>query len=182
LGQGIWYSTEGVYLTAVGGSSDVPEPIPGLWLLDPQTSRVALIEGSHFWATAANGAAWAVDPPSTADGSYTVYRLDLASGQIASWYQSKTSIGLLSPTADGGLLIRYEVGGLEGLAVLAGPDLFMPLDLSPDFGGEDGGHLGQPGIWISLTNGVALYAKGEGLRIMARSPYGYSFFPAGGCE
>jgi len=37
-------------------------------------------------------------------------------------------------------------------------------------------------IWIAETNGVALYAKGSGIRLMATNPDGGIFFPAGDCR
>src|SRR5665213_1046671 len=95
------YATEGVYLTAVGGGSDVPEPVPGLWLLDPLTSNVRLIEGSHYWDVIGDGFAWAAD--NQAGGTVTkIYRLDLATGQAIVWYESTKSVRLISPTAEGG--------------------------------------------------------------------------------
>jgi hypothetical protein len=174
------YATEGVYLTALGGGSDVPEPVPGLWLLNPLTSSVRLIEGSHYWRAIGDGFAWAADYTGFVGGTVTkIYRLDLATGQTIPWYESKTSVGLISPTAEGGLLIDYgEEEGQGQLAVLDAPHTLTLLDSPPPHDGS----LAQPGVWIAVDGGVALYMNGAGVRVMARSSSGNIIYPAGGCR
>ena len=178
------YATVGVYLTAVGGGSDVPEPVPGLWLLDPRTSSVRLIEGSHYWDVIGDGFAWTADYPAVVAGTVTkIYRLDLATGQVIVWYESKTSVRLISPTAEGGLLIGYgEEEGQGRLAVLDAPHTLTLLDSPPDFPVDSGSVLAQPGVWIAVQGGVALYMKGAGVRVMALSSSGNIIFPAGACR
>jgi hypothetical protein len=175
-------ATEGVYLTALGGGSDVPEPVPGLWLLDPLTSSVRLIEGSHYWDVIGDGFAWAADSP--AGGTVTkIYRLDLATGQAIVWYESKKSVRLISPTAEGGVLIGYgEQEGQGQLAVLDASHALTLLDSPPNFGADWGSILAQPGVWIAVDGGVALYMKGAGVRVMALSSTGNVIYPAGACR
>jgi hypothetical protein len=176
-------ATEGVYLTAVGGGSDVPEPVPGLWLLDPLTSSVRLVEGSHYWDEIGDGFAWTADYPVVGGTVTKIYRLDLATGQVIVWYESKTSVRLISPTAEGGLLIGYgEQEGQGRLAVLDAPHTLTLLDSPPNFGADWGSVLAQPGVWIAVAGGVALYTKGAGVRVMARSSSGNIIYPAGGCR
>jgi len=82
------YATEGIYAWAYRDGSDVPVTIPGLWLLDPKTARIRLIDGGHFWDSIGGGYAWAAEDPATVGGTlFKVYRLDLATGQSALWYQ-----------------------------------------------------------------------------------------------
>lgn len=176
-------ATAGVYLTAVGGVSDVPEPVPGLWLLDPLTSSVRLIEGSHNWDAIGDGFAWAADYPLVGGTVTKIYRLDLATGKVIVWYESKKSVRLISPTAEGGLLIGYgEQEGQGRLAVLDAPHALTLLDSPPNFGSDWGSVLAQPGVWIAVAGGVALYMKGAGVRVMARSSSGNIVYPAGGCR
>lgn len=187
------YATEGIYLTALGGGSDVPERVPGLWLLNPVTSSVRLIEASHYWDVIGDGFAWGAD--SAVDGGTVtkIYRLDLATGKATVWYESRTSVRPISPTAEGGLLIGYgEVEGPGQLAVLDASHTLTLLDSPPNFGTDWGSVLAQPGVWIAvgiilsngagIDGGVALYMKGAGLRVMARSTSGNIIYPAGACR
>ena len=177
------YATEGVYLAAVGGGSDVPEPVPGLWLLNPLNSSARLIEGSHYWDVIGDGFAWTADYPVVGGTVTKIYRLDLATGQASLWYESKKSVRLISPTAEGGLLIGYgEEEGPGQLAVLDASHTLTLLDSSPDFGTDWVSILAQPGVWIAVDGGVALYMKGAGVRVMALSSSGNVIYPAGACR
>ena len=51
------FADAGVYLWSAGMLT-----VPGLWLLDPGTGKVRLIDGSHYWRMMGNGVAWALDP------------------------------------------------------------------------------------------------------------------------
>jgi hypothetical protein len=177
------YATEGVYLAAVGGGSDVPEPVPGLWLLNPLNRSALLIEGSHYWDVIGDGFAWTADYPVVGGTVTKIYRLDLATGQASLWYESKKSVRLISPTAEGGLLIGYgEEEGPGQLAVLDASHTLTLLDSSPDFGTDWVSILAQPGVWIAVDGGVALYMKGAGVRVMALSSSGNVIYPAGACR
>jgi hypothetical protein len=163
------YAREGVYLWSTGMLT-----VPGLWLLDPKTGTVRLIEGSHYWEAVAVGAAWAVDTPADeATGTYRVSRLDLASGVVTTWYQGRTPVRLVSPTPDGDVLVSYGEYGSGRLALLSAPDQLAVVELSPDlpesFEVIDA-FLGTPGVWLPLGGlGLALYQKGNGVQTMTRS-------------
>jgi hypothetical protein len=175
------YSSEGIYLAAPGAGMALP--VPGLWLMDPKTGDVRLVEGTHIWFKVGGGAAWSIEPWAPGAASYKVYRLDLQTAQITAWYETKTAIRPLSPTPDGGrVVISGDVGSIQ-LAVLPEPNVLIPLVVPPDFK-VSSGRLARPGVWLSLTDGIALYTKTEGIRIMASSagyvPGGFGFYDAAG--
>ena len=172
------FEAEGIYLSALGGGSDAPQQVPGLWLLDPKTGAVRLVDGGRIWESIGGGFAWALDYPSVVGGTlFKVYRLDLATGQGTSWYESKTSLRPLSATSEGELLVGY---GESGFAVLGASHRLTVLD-SPAIN-DFGSILATPGVWIAITSGVALYVKDAGIKVMARSESGNVIFPAGGCS
>lgn len=177
------YASEGIYLAAPG--EGMAQPVPGLWLLDPKTGGIRQIESSHVWFKLAGGAAWSIEPWVPGAASYKVYRLDLRTGQVAIWYETKTAIQPVSPTAEGGLLVADGVVGAYHLAVLTAPKTYVPIRIPASFDVKFA-RLARPGVWFSQLNGLALYTKAEGIRIFALSagdvPGGYGFFyAAGGC-
>jgi hypothetical protein len=177
------YQNEGIYLGGLGAAGDAPTEVPGLWLLDPVTGNVRLIDRSHIWDVIGGGAAWAVDAPPNAVGTWTVYRLDLASGQVNKSYTSDDFGGIVAPTPDGNVLVRGgNNGGPERIFLLTRTDQLIPVALPSGFAVDDGGQVAQPGVWMPFGNGIALYTKAYGLRVMALSPYGLMLFPAGGCR
>ena len=175
------YASEGIYLASPGAGMALP--VPGLWLLDPKTGDTRLIDNTHIWFKAASGAAWSIEPWAPGAASYKVYRLDLRTGQIATWYETKTAIRPVSPTAEGGLMVVDGVVGSYHLGVLTAPKTYVPVRVPAKF---DVGtaRLARPGVWLSQLNGIALYTKAEGVRIMAVSagdvPFAF-FDAAGGC-
>lgn len=173
------YAREGVYLWSVGMLT-----VPGLWLLNPLTGTVRLVDGSHYWAMVDGGVAWAVDPPfGGSPGSIsTIYRLDLATGQVSTWYQTNVAMSLLSPTPDAGVLIVYgEIPSTSArLGLIPAPDQLVPLGVLPIYVGTQG-YPSFPGIWIPLQpGGLALYVKGQRVAIMTSSPA--IFNVAGDCQ
>ncbi|HYS98974.1 MAG TPA: hypothetical protein VEM94_11265 [Candidatus Dormibacteraeota bacterium] len=177
------YASEGIYLAAPGDG--MAPPVPGLWLVDPKAGGIRLINSSHVWFKVAGGAAWSIEPWAPGAASYKVYRLDLRSGQVATWYETKTAIRPVSPTAEGGLMVAYGEVGSYHLAVLTGPKTYVPLNIPASFD-VSSARLARPGVWLSQLNGIALYTKAEGIRIMALSvrdmPGGFGFYyAAGGC-
>ena len=185
----IEYASEGIYLWAP--SVGMAKAVPGLWLLDPLTGRVTLINGQYYWRIISGASAWALDPwtgpdnygfPPSRIGGYKVYRLDLLTGKVNTWYSSQTPIQLLSATPDGGLLINYGVHDKPRLAVLEGPGVFSPLAIAADFPPIWDARSTRPGVWIGLYGAIALYVKGEGVRIVARNPdVNGLYYAAGGC-
>jgi hypothetical protein len=179
--QVVQYASEGIYLWT--GNAGMAPTVPGLWLLDPQTGRVRLIDGSHYWGIVADGAAWALDEAGTRASASKVYRLDLRTGSVSVLHESKTLIRLLSATPDSAMLIDYGDVGSPRLALLAGPGLFVPVELPPAFPPIYSARLAPQGVWLAvygeLWSGIALYVKGEGVTIMARSAFALE--AAGAC-
>lgn len=175
------YASEGIYLAAPGAG--MAYPVPGLWLMDPKTGGVRLIDSTHIWFKAGSGAAWSIEPLAPGAASYTVYRLDLQTEQITVWYETNTAIRPLSPTPDGGLLIVSGGVGSYRLGVLSEPHVLVPLEVPTDFK-LGNARMTRPGVWLSLTDGIALYTKDEGVRLMASSagyvPGGFGFYDAAG--
>ena len=170
------YASAGIYLWSVGMLT-----VPGLWLLDPQTGNVRLVNGSHFWSVVAGGAAWAIDQPGGAEaGTYNaLYRLDLASGQVSIWYQTKGNVRLLSATPDGEVLIT-EGDGYGVPEVVRGPKQISALGILPGHPSVTGAYNTNPGTWLSLQGGgLALYIKGIEATVVSNSPD--IFNVAGGC-
>jgi hypothetical protein len=177
------YASEGLYLAAPGYG--MAPPLPGLWLLDPTTGGIRIIEGSHVWSKVAGGAAWSIEPLTPGAVSYKAYRLDLRTGHLTTWYETKTAIRPLSPTPDGGLLVVSGEVGSYRLAELTGPNIYVPLEVPADFK-LGNARLARPGVWLSLTDGIALHTRADGVRVMANSAGqvlgGFGFYDAaGGC-
>jgi hypothetical protein len=169
------YASEGVYFWSTGIAT-----VPGLWLLDPIKGTLRLIDGSHYWGMVAGKAAWAEDPPFGRQGTtYKIYRLDLASGQVTTWFETSTPIRLLSPTPDGDVLITYGEFGSARLELVAAPNQLVPVDAPSGFPFVADAYLTHPGVWIPLqSGGVALYMNRQ-VRMMAGGPS--IFKVAGGC-
>jgi hypothetical protein len=172
----IEYAQEGVYLWSTGIAT-----VPGLWLLDPTNGTVRLIDGGHYWGAVADGAAWALDPPFGATANtYRIYRLDLRNGAVTTWYEGSTPIRLLSPTPDGDVLVSHGDYGSGRLELLSSPNQLLPLDVPSDFPQIYEAFLAEPGVWLPFPQyGLALYERGQGVRIMTRSVS--VFGVAGGC-
>jgi hypothetical protein len=177
----IEYASEGIYLWTGNGGMEMP--VPGLWLLNPQTGSIRLIDGSHYWGKVSGGFAWALDEAGTRASASRVHRLDLRTGQVSTLYESKTNIALLAPTPDGEILVDYGQIGHPQLASLAGPGQFVPIELPPAFPPIYSARLAPQGVWLAiygeLWSGIALYVKGEGVSIMARSAFALE--AAGAC-
>jgi hypothetical protein len=178
------FAGAGVYLWSVG-----IQPVPGLWLLDPATGQVRLVDGSHYWRMVANGVAWALDPEPGPGQSQKqgVFRLDIATGHVERWYEmdlpaSGTSpISILAPDSDGHVLMVIGDQVPPRLGLLTGPGRFQPLALPPDFPRINDGYLRNPGVWLALGGGgLALYTARDGVRIMTRQTD--IFDVAGGCS
>jgi hypothetical protein len=177
------YQHEGIYLGALGAAGDAPTEVPGLWLLDPGTGSVRLIDQSHIWNEIGGGVAWAVDAPPNAIGTWTVYWLDLTTGRVNKSYASDDFGGFVAPTPEGDVLVRGRAnGGAERIFRLTTTDQLLPIALPIDFGLDYGGQVAEPGVWMPFATGVALYTKASGLQVMAQSPYGLILFPAAGCR
>ncbi|HEY8815733.1 MAG TPA: hypothetical protein VIP57_11605 [Candidatus Dormibacteraeota bacterium] len=175
------YESTGVYMTVIDYNrpEGIPGEAPGLWVLDPNTGHIALVEGKHYWRAVADGIAWGVDYTSA---STNLIRLDLASGIVSRVYSS-ASFGLLSPTPDGDVVIGFEdQSGSPQLAIVGPSHPYSPLVLPSNFGAWwDGSLLAHPGVWIPGSQGVALFTNAEGLTMMASSPSGDPYYPVGGC-
>ena len=177
------FASAGVYLWSAG-----IETVPGLWLLDPGTGKVRLVDGSHYWRMVANGVAWALDPEPSSGSSQKqgVFRLDIASGHVERWYEADlpvagpSPVSMLSPDAEGHVLIEIGGDSAPRLGLVVGPDQFRPLDVPVGFPVVNEGYLQNPGVWLALRGGgLALYTARDGVRIMTRQTD--IFDVAGGC-
>lgn len=175
-------SSEGVYLWSAGIS-----PVPGLWLLNPSTRIVRLIDGNRFWNFIGAGSAWAAsnDPSVSAtagSGSLELlYRLDLQTGREETWFQADAHINLLAADPDGGALIALvRPDGSEQLGLVSAPGTFQRLDVPLDFPVVDAAYVRHPGVWLALRGGgLALYTRPSGVQWLTRSDN--IFNVAGGC-
>jgi hypothetical protein len=177
------FAGAGVYLWSAG-----IQTVPGLWLLDPGTGTVRLVDGSHYWRMVANGVAWALDPEPGPGSSQKqgVFRLDIATGHVERWYETDlpasgiAPISLLAPDTEGHVLLVIGDQLPPRLGLLTGPDQFQPLALPLDFPAINDGYLRSPGVWLALRGGgLALYTKSDGVHIMTRQTD--IFDVAGGC-
>jgi hypothetical protein len=167
------YESGGVFLGALKTLGvEIPSLVPGLWLLDPRTGRVRLVDRNHNWALFGAGFAWRLDDPEVIGGTLTnIYRLDLATLQTTAWYQSKTSMGMESPTSDGDLLVWYA--DWSQLALLGSAHRFTPVVLPSEIDLANNvfaWSVARPGVWIPEDTGLALYVKGVGVQVMAPNP------------
>jgi hypothetical protein len=178
------FAEAGVYLWSAG-----IQPVPGLWLLDPATGKVRLVDGSHYWRMVANGVAWALDPEPSSGSSQkqAVFRLDIASGQVERWYEADlpaagpSPISMLAPDSEGHVLIVIGDESPPRLGLLLGPGHFQRLVLPVDFPAINDGYLRNPGVWLALRGGgLALYTAKDGVRIMTRQTDIFEI--AGGCS
>jgi hypothetical protein len=190
------YTNEGVILGAFGRGSDTPgPPEPGIWLLDPASGHIRLLDRSHYWVSGpissrnigGGGFAWTIDYPlgSVGDTTSEVYRLDLATGKTVAWYKTAASIAALAATRDGELLVAY--GDDSRLALLDRSHRLTLLDVPADFGDTLASTLtvAQPGVWIADSGGLDLYMKGVGIHVMVRnslSPDSPELYAAGDCR
>jgi hypothetical protein len=177
------FAGAGVYLWSAG-----IQTVPGLWLLDPGTGRVRLVDGSHYWRMVSNGVAWALDPEPGPGSSQKqgVFRLDIATGHVERWYETDlpasgiSPISLLAPDTEGHVLMVIGDQLPPRLGLLTGPDQFQPLALPLDFPAIYDGYLRSPGVWLALRGGgLALYTKSDGVRIMTRQTDIFDI--SGGC-
>ncbi len=189
------YTNEGVILGAFGrGSDTMGPPEPGIWLLDPASGHIRLLEGSHYWTpdplarvtTIGGGFAWTIDQPNGSTGTAVeVYRLNLATGQTVAWYKTKVAIELLSATADGELLVAY--GDESRPALLDRSHRLTQLDIPADFDSlASAWTVARPGVWITEPSGrLNLYVKGVGIHVIVprpESPDSPGLLPAGDCR
>jgi hypothetical protein len=180
--QVIDYSSEGVYLWSAGIS-----PVPGLWLLNPGTRVVRLIDGHRFWNFIGGGSAWAAsnDPsvsgPAASGSLEVLYRLDLQTSREETWLQANAHISLLAANPDGGALIALvQPDGSEQLGLVSAPGTFQRLDVPLDFPVVDAAYVRHPGIWLALRGGgLALYTRPSGIQWLTRGDN--IFDVAGGC-
>jgi hypothetical protein len=78
---------------------------------------------------------------------------------------------MLSPDADGHVLIEIGGDSAPRLGLLVGPDQFRPLSVPVGFPVVNEAYLQNPGVWLSLRGGgLALYTASDGVR---DAPDGY---------
>jgi hypothetical protein len=140
---------------------------------------VRLVDGTHYWGWVGGGFAWAGDPAFGGTAStYKVYRLDLRSGAVTTWYEGPTTARVLSPTPDGRVLVNFGDSN-ERVELIAAPNQFVLLDLPSAFH-VDYAFAGSQGVWlVGRQGGLALYRPGEDTNVVAQSVQ--IFTVAGGC-
>jgi hypothetical protein len=177
--QVVAYANEGVYLWSQG-----MKEIPGLWLLNPATGGVRLLDAGHYWGMVAGGVAWALEPVSGASSKHTaLYQLNLGTHKVTKWYESNAPLRLLAPTPDGGVLIADGEYGSALVELLVAPDQAMPTEQPPGIGYVEEAFQAEPGIWLPLPipgGGLALYTKESGMKIVTQTTEVFSV--AGGCQ
>ena len=109
-------------------------------------------------------------------------KISTGTGKVSTWYETKNPIRLLSPTPNGAVLIDYGTYTVAKLALVSGPGLFAPIALPPNFPVLSDARMTRPGVWLNLVGGIALYVKGEGVKVVARNPDPTGLYiAAGGC-
>jgi len=159
----VTYATEGIYLWSTGIGT-----IPGLWLLDPRSGAVRLVDGSHYWGWVSGGFAWADDPAFGGTATtYKVYRLDLGTGAVTAWYDGAAPARMLSPTPEGRALVEFGDIGKEQIELLTAPNQLVVLDVPSAFQ-ADFALVASPGVWlVGRQSGVALYRPGHDTLVVA---------------
>lgn len=158
--QVIAFTEAGVYLASVG-----IQPITGLWLFDPTTGKLSVLDRSHYWSTVAGGAAWGTD--TEASGREVVHRFDLGTHEIRSVYQA-TGIGLLGADDNGDLLVISGRGTSRKVTVLSPSEPPRDVDVPAGIGTIDMGYAAHPGIWLALRpSGLALYTRANGIALIS---------------
>jgi len=160
----IGYSGDAVYLNDWRATGDnPPHNIPGLWRLDVRSGAITNVESLHYWTLPGAGAVWAAD-----SDPFAVYRYDLATGQIVSWYHDGIPVGLMSQTPHGGMLAGYEDDSGRGFLVeLKGNNEIASVPWPSDFPIWFSGAGDQWGVWLMLMGQIALYREGLGVHMMA---------------
>jgi hypothetical protein len=182
----VGYGHQGVYLGVLSVVGETPSEAPGLWLLDPVTGRFRVIDQSHAWYGISGGLAWSYSVDNA--GGYTVYRLDLSTGQVSHWYTSKLFGGIVAAMPDGEIVVwDIEDSGVGHIVLLTEVGTQLPLALPSDStfdtsGNFQIGNFEEPGVWIALNSGIALITKALGLRLMANGPRGQPLLAVGACR
>jgi hypothetical protein len=170
--QVIGFTEAGVYLASAG-----IQPITGLWLFDPTTGKVTVLDRSRYWSMVASGAAWGTN--AEASGQEAVYRFDLSTHAIRSVFQG-TGIGVLGVDDNGDLLVISGRGTSTTVTVVSESKPPRIVDVPVGIGTIDSGYSSNPGIWLALRpSGLALYTRANGITLMSSTVD--VFAVAGGC-
>src|SRR4029077_15064106 len=153
------YEPGGIYVTnqcweGCGG-------VGGLWLLDPSTGQLKTVLGGDAdhtdWRWIANGFAWGTGPWGDKIAT-TVFRLDLSTGVVTSWFtpSNSASVDVVAVDAQGFPLIETQdpySGAVElwdRTGSSAGTRIFASSTVV-HFGPATSGGCGT---WIGSTNGL----------------------------
>jgi hypothetical protein len=163
-----------------------------LYRLSPSGGVPQLVTGSdrHMnqwgWVLIADGAAWGVDSVAVGDSYHSsLYRLDLASGQVTQWLDGAAD-GVSWPLGvdsshrvfiDGGNQL-WRLDGPQRAVQLSDPG---PISASLYPGGSSGFVTDSRGVWFGGKGGVWLYADGQAPRQFAAGPSTDDVWPAGAC-
>src|SRR5947208_5293238 len=150
------YRKEGIYLTDNG-----IEPDPGLWLLDPDAGTARRLPGSQRnsgWKVLGARSAWSL----SGNSSQTVLRLDLVSGQVASWYQSSLPLDLAA-VDDQDFPVVKVLGDPVAMGRLTGPNQLQEFHLPAGMGFSGDAYAAGSQIWLPLQ-------RDEGLAVFTGDP------------
>ena len=175
----IAYTPEGIYVDFHLNGTDASS---GLWLLDPTSGALKAFPAGRqaTWMRIAGGAAWSYSVDGNRFGSSSFARLDLATGQLATWFR------VVSPTPPepGSKSIRLVgVNGSEAVVQvyidehtsevwrLTGPGQATRLSdiplgaLSPPFTVTD-----SHGMWLIAGDGAVYLYAGKAFDRVAVAP------------
>ena len=154
---------EGVYVSAQDGQG-------GLWLLD-YTGKIRQVYATGFWQLAAFGYAYGtVTPYVPQGGTNIIIRLNLKTGQTASWFsETNFEARVVGITLAGVPIITTGDGYMVKVWLARAQADAGPLLLYQYTGGQPGSMpyalsaLGdQTGIWVAMSNGLYLWTSKAG--------------------
>ncbi len=186
----IAFEADGIY--AVHAINPRQGAFEKLFRLDPAGGGPVLVPGSdrHMnqwgWVLVSDGAAWGIDAVQQGnDYSYSVLRLDLATGQVALWFQSPFADFVWPLGVD--LRHRLYVQGItQGeLWRMSAPGQTVELPnpgsvkLGGSIGTPDGFFADAHGVWMAGPDGLWLFGETGDPKHFAVNSLGVT--PAGPC-
>ncbi len=176
----IAYTGRGIFLSDTGIN-----PSPGLWLLNPATGTATLVPGSDHnpaWMLVGADAAWTVTGVPGVSGE-SVLRLDLASGQVTTWYQTPLPVGLLALDGQDRPLISL-LGDTLRIGLLQDQNHFKEIDLPAGVQSAGSAFTAASQTWLPLQRdeGIALFTGSQTVQIFKTQTGPYAFTVAGGCS
>jgi hypothetical protein len=182
----IAFEADGIYLVQVINLRQ--GSLINLYRLNPSGGAPQLLSGStqHKWVLIDGGAAWGVDSAGPGNAViYSVYRLDLLTGQDTLWLAGPPNDSFWPLGVDG--MHRLYVSDFQQLwrltapsqvAQLANPGPISPIEGAGDFPGFISDSLG---VWFSGQGSVWLYSDDGPPQRFIAGPSDAMVLPAGQC-